>query len=124
MPNLYTILGAFLILSLVSGAALYYRGNSIEADARAAAIAAQLDRVIATNELQQKAIDNLVDIRNVVNEISANLNDEFDQINKQFTDSNQALSDLKESDPDAKSFLRQSIPSGVDRLHVKPKSNN
>lgn len=117
---LFVIL-AFLSIGIV---ALFYRGNAIAATAQSAALSKQLNDVIEVNRQQQLAINNITAMRQAVDNINREMNEQFENINQNIINQNDEITALKESNQDVKAFLNIAIPPDIIKLRNKAAGNN
>lgn len=110
----------YVAIAILVAFVFYYRADGAQAAANNKVLQTQLDSVVATNAQQQQTIVALAELSQKKDEIVSELADSVKAINQTVLDTNKAVTDLKASDPDVKSFSALPVPDGLVKLHNKP----
>ena len=110
----------YAAIAILVAFVFYYRADGAQAAAHNQVLQTQLDSVVATNAQQQQTIVALAELSKKKDEIVSDLADKVSAINQTVLDTNKAVTDLKASDPDVKSFSALPVPDSLVKLHNKP----
>ncbi|TJW86296.1 MAG: hypothetical protein E5V92_14400 [Mesorhizobium sp.] len=108
------VLLAFLALF---GAAAWYRGNAIAAEAETARVQANLDKAVDANKVSADTIDRMQKQDALNDKISAELMQKLAAANTALTEKTTARADLKGKDETARSYLDTPVPDSVRKLY-------
>jgi septation ring formation regulator EzrA len=115
-PKLYLWLGVALVLSIVSGVALKYRGDAIKAEAQVITLKANNAALERANADKDKAIERQEARYRQLDKLLADVRDEVQNLTDESAATTKALTDLGETDVDVKDVLDRPYPDGLDRL--------
>lgn len=108
---------AFLALGLLT---LWYRGEAIDAAGERDRAVVARNAAVDANKAQQAALDALVASQKANDALLADLASDVATINAQLTETNAALSGLKDSDETVRDYLNTPVPDSLLRLYVNP----
>ncbi|TIW97791.1 hypothetical protein [Mesorhizobium sp.] len=107
---------ALLILGLF-GAAAWYRGSAIAAEAETARVQAAFDQVVETNKQNAETIDRMQKQDAINDKISADLMQTLAAANTALTEKTTARADLKGNNETVRSYLDTPVPDDLRRLY-------
>ena len=115
--------GVAAIIAILVGLVFIERRKADAALANSARLSEQVEGLLKTNADQGAAIARLTNQRVIDERFAALFAGTLSQIQQEAMAANQALADLKETDPDARAFLATPIPDSVRGLLNNPRSN-
>lgn len=102
------VLGAALVAAL-----LWYRGEAIEADARAEREQARAETAIAANTEQAATIDRLAELERIRTRAFSDLSIQLDAVYRRSVDLETAITELERSDDATRDYLAIPIPDAL-----------
>lgn len=114
--RLYALGALALLIVGMAGVIMYYRGNAIDAEARAARVTAERDTAIAVNAAKDKEIARLERQATINNQIMVDVHKELQELNAKAAETNQALTELETTNEGVKVFLDTALPDELKRL--------
>ena len=114
MSYLY-LAGAFIVACLVAGL-LWYRSEATAALAERDRARADLAVAVDANNAAQATIGRLRATQAANDKLVAEMADQLEAINRQIAETNDALSDLKATNEDVRTYLSGAVPDELKRL--------
>lgn len=116
MYRLYALGALALLIVGMGGTIMYYRGNAISAEARAARVTVERDTVIAINEQKDKEIARLTRQAEINNNIMVDLHTAMQELNTKAAETSRALTELESTNADVRIFLDTALPAELKRV--------
>lgn len=114
--KLAALLGVGAILAASTGAALWYRGEAIEAAGARDKAMGELATALAVNASQKAAIDRLTAFRDMDDKLMVELQDKLSQLATQTQRTTDAVRDLETTSADVKAYLSSPVPDDLRRV--------
>lgn len=109
--KLYALLGVGLIIAALTGAALWYRGEAIEAAGARDKAQGELATALAVNATQKAAIDRLTAFRAMDDKLMVELQGQLSELATQTKRTTDAVRDLETTSADVKAYLSTPVPA-------------
>lgn len=117
----YVIVG--LLVAALSGAALWYRGEAAQAETERVRVETQNTGLLKIVADQGATIARLASQQQIDEKLITRVTSTLEAIQMDAAKTSQAVTDLKETDPNARQYLDTTIPDGVRRLLNNPGSS-
>ncbi|MER9003349.1 hypothetical protein NKI15_06930 [Mesorhizobium sp. M0862] len=119
MTQFKIIAAGLVLLAFASlfGAAAWYRGNAIAAEAETARVQANLDKAVDANTVSAATIDRMQKQDAANDAITAAVMQKLTAANAELNAQGTARADLKGKDETARSYLNTPVPDSVRRLY-------
>lgn len=114
--KLYAIGAAALVIVGMSAAIYKYRGDAIAAQAEAARVTVERDRVLAISAQKDREIERLVRLADINNSVLAEVRQELQDLNAKAAENNQQLAELENTNAEVRLFLDTALPADLKRL--------
>lgn len=108
--KLAALLGVGAILAASIGAALWYRGEAIEAAGARDQARGELATALAVNASQKAAIDRLTAFRDMDDKLMVELQGQLSELATQTKRTTDAIRDLETTSADVKAYLSTPVP--------------
>lgn len=108
--KLAALLGVGAILAASIGAALWYRGEAIEAAGARDKARGELATALAVNASQKAAIDRLTAFRDMDDKLMVELQGQLSELATQTKRTTDAIRDLETTSADVKAYLSTPVP--------------
>ncbi|WP_157775253.1 hypothetical protein [Hartmannibacter diazotrophicus] len=113
LGNPYVLGGVALLFLSLLATTLYYRGNSIAAEAESARLTEQNRSLIATNAQNARNVERLLDQADISNKLQAELAEKLKEVAAATEDARRTIKEIRSNDPKADEYLGTDIPDSL-----------
>lgn len=113
-------LAPYIVIALLIGGLLWYRGEAIDAAATLKAKELQLVEVKAANEAQAKAIDRITAQRAADDAVLVQLTTTLTDLRTKADETQASITELERTNEEVKTYLSNPVPGDLKRLLNRP----